>query len=84
MVYPDSPNNNPNNNPSKNPANNPNPPLVRLQLDKLLVLENSSGKLQNSLQKHSSHYKQSEVNNQSIKIGRIPSNKKMCSKSIKF
>lgn len=46
-MYPDSPNNNPTN----NPTDNPNPPLVRLQLDKLLVLENSSGKLQIDLQK---------------------------------
>lgn len=46
-MYPDSPNNNyPTNNPNNNPTDNPNPPLVRLQLDKLLVLENSSGKLQ--------------------------------------
>lgn len=59
MMYPDSPNNNPTNNPNNNPTDNPNPPLVRLQLDKLLVLENFSGKLQINLQKHSLHLKQS-------------------------
>lgn len=61
-MYPDSPNNNPTN----NPTDNPNPPLVRLQLDKLLVLENSSGKLQIYIIKLKI--------NQSNKIGRIPMN----------
>lgn len=61
-MYPDSPNNNPTNNPNNNPTDNPNPPLVRLQLDKLLVLENSSGKLQIYIWNN-----HNQVKNQSIK-----------------